>query len=618
MFIEKLGPHNIQTYTEMVQRAQLVEDTMAKVEGMRGKDISKPTFIKRGAVNTTGTFPNNNSNNYNNNKRPTPGKDYGMKKKIEVEETMTVEYCKFCNKPRHQADKCWKKVGACLRCGSHEHHIPNCPMLKDQAGRNQGVLKRQGCVNAVTQAELPEGAGGVGDPHTKPFFFPFSSAVTCTNCPLEVDQRKGDIHMINSKPQPPCFPSVALRPPPPPHPFAGRTATAGGHVICLPVIHNLRITPGLEAGSETEEDDLLERHNAWVVGLCGPRILAQNAPWLSACEHDRAGRRILNVTVLGVTFMSPLFGVVRLHARRVARTGHTAGIKDDKEMTYTVMDLGVTFRMRQPDPSRSASERAISRCRVLKATEDPFLGFVVVERQLDLSSMAVRLRVACEAHLYPFQVRKSRRLPTLRLVRNRTAVELGLYHQQCNLYFLFTSGDEKFEKVMKGFTICLVGALLFPSIENILEEENMSAVCGIWEGERLGPTVLAYLYIGLTAASLDSLVGLEGQIANHVPQLKTRIDWHDHLQSMPQNAFTCIPKPLLTKDLQTRLAPGVEIRLIGATEFMLYNAHRYFSQLGLPSHIFEGPSHLPSIMKRELRTNGDGEEIDKIKALWKI
>ncbi|MQL70345.1 hypothetical protein Taro_002651 [Colocasia esculenta] len=165
MFIEKLGPHNIQTYTEMVQRAQLVEDTMAKVEGIKGKDISKPTSIKRGSVDTTGTFHNNNNNNhYNNNKRPTTGKGYGMEKKIKVEETMMAEYCNFCNKPGHQADKCWKKSEACLRCGSHEHRIPNCPMLKDQVGRNQGVVKRQGRVKAITQAELPEGGvlGGWG------------------------------------------------------------------------------------------------------------------------------------------------------------------------------------------------------------------------------------------------------------------------------------------------------------------------------------------------------------------------------------------------------------------------------------------------------------------------
>ncbi|MQL67953.1 hypothetical protein Taro_000255 [Colocasia esculenta] len=158
MFIEKLGPHNIQTYIEMVQRAQLVEDTMAKVEGIKGKDISKPTFIKRGAVDITGTFPNNNNNNpCNNNKRPTTGKDYGMEKNIKVEKTTTMEYCKFCDKPGHQANKCWKKAGDCLRCGSQEHRISNCPMLKDQVGKNQGVVKRQGRVNAIMQAELPEG-----------------------------------------------------------------------------------------------------------------------------------------------------------------------------------------------------------------------------------------------------------------------------------------------------------------------------------------------------------------------------------------------------------------------------------------------------------------------------
>ncbi|MQM17465.1 hypothetical protein Taro_050438 [Colocasia esculenta] len=48
--------------------------------------------------------------------------------------------------------------------------------------------------------------------------------------------------------------------------------------------------------------------------------------------------------------------------------------------------------------------------------------------------------VTCEAHPYPFQVRESRRLLFLHLVRSRTIAKLGLYHQQCNLYFLFTSG----------------------------------------------------------------------------------------------------------------------------------------------------------------------------------
>ncbi|MQL97731.1 hypothetical protein Taro_030426 [Colocasia esculenta] len=83
MFIERLGPHNNQTNTKMVQRAQLVEDTMAKVEGMRGKDNSKLVFVKKGAPNIAPTFRNNNVNN--NNKRPNTGRDVVGDKRVKVE-----------------------------------------------------------------------------------------------------------------------------------------------------------------------------------------------------------------------------------------------------------------------------------------------------------------------------------------------------------------------------------------------------------------------------------------------------------------------------------------------------------------------------------------------------
>ncbi|MQL80436.1 hypothetical protein Taro_012875 [Colocasia esculenta] len=55
-----------------------------------------------------------------------------------------------------------------------------------------------------------------------------------------------------------------------------------------------------------------------------------------------------------------------------------------------------------------------------------------MERQLDLSSVAARLRGR--------PVRESRRLLALILVRSRTVAELGLHHQQCNLLSLYTSG----------------------------------------------------------------------------------------------------------------------------------------------------------------------------------
>ncbi|MQM13191.1 hypothetical protein Taro_046113 [Colocasia esculenta] len=61
--------------------------------------------------------------------------------------------------------------------------------------------KHHGCLNTLHQTLGDEftyfwgrveeflGAGEQGIAHTKPFFFPFLSAATCTNCLFEVDQR---------------------------------------------------------------------------------------------------------------------------------------------------------------------------------------------------------------------------------------------------------------------------------------------------------------------------------------------------------------------------------------------------------------------------------------------
>ncbi|MQL69877.1 hypothetical protein Taro_002180 [Colocasia esculenta] len=179
----------------MVQRAQLVEDTMAKVEGMRGKDNSKSVFVKKGAPNIAPTFRNNNVNN--NNKRPNTRRDVAGDKRVKVEGRQLAENCKFCDKPGHRAEECWKKLGACLKCGGCDHCIPDCPMLKDQPGRAQNVPRRQGRLNAVLEADLPEEGGMVEEllvaeelwnDHKKLIFFPIASATTCTDSHLEVDQ----------------------------------------------------------------------------------------------------------------------------------------------------------------------------------------------------------------------------------------------------------------------------------------------------------------------------------------------------------------------------------------------------------------------------------------------
>ncbi|MQL92380.1 hypothetical protein Taro_024996 [Colocasia esculenta] len=155
----------------MVQRDQLVEDTMAKVEGMRGKDNSKPVFVKKGAPNIAPTFRNNNVNN--NNKRPNAGRDVAGDKRVKVEGRQLAENCKFCDKPGHRAEECWKKLGAWLRCGSRDHRILDCPMMKDQPGRAQNAPRRQGRLNAVIEADLPEEGGmveGTISIHSPPTF----------------------------------------------------------------------------------------------------------------------------------------------------------------------------------------------------------------------------------------------------------------------------------------------------------------------------------------------------------------------------------------------------------------------------------------------------------------
>ncbi|MQL91646.1 hypothetical protein Taro_024262, partial [Colocasia esculenta] len=108
---------------------------MAKVEGMRGKDNSKPVFVKKGAPNNAPTFRNNNVNN--NNKRPNVERDVAGDKRVKMEGRQLAENCKFCDKPGHRAEECWKKLGSCLRCGGRDHRIPDCPMMKDQPVRKQ-------------------------------------------------------------------------------------------------------------------------------------------------------------------------------------------------------------------------------------------------------------------------------------------------------------------------------------------------------------------------------------------------------------------------------------------------------------------------------------------------
>ncbi|MQM23254.1 hypothetical protein Taro_056316 [Colocasia esculenta] len=41
--------------------------------------------------------------------------------------------CLHCYKPGHVAKECWRRIGACLRCGNSRHQLRDCPLLEESA-----------------------------------------------------------------------------------------------------------------------------------------------------------------------------------------------------------------------------------------------------------------------------------------------------------------------------------------------------------------------------------------------------------------------------------------------------------------------------------------------------
>ncbi|MQL80484.1 hypothetical protein Taro_012932, partial [Colocasia esculenta] len=115
-YITQLAPLDIQTYVEMVKKAQLLEDATNFTDRIKGKFMKKEM--------TSSPSPGKPTNGK---KRPfniSEGPSQERKPKAVVPNTPAKSNCKHCDKPSHTTDECWRKVGACLRYGSREHRIP--------------------------------------------------------------------------------------------------------------------------------------------------------------------------------------------------------------------------------------------------------------------------------------------------------------------------------------------------------------------------------------------------------------------------------------------------------------------------------------------------------------
>lgn len=104
---------------------------------------------------------------------------------------------------------------------------------------------------------------------------------------------------------------------------------------------------------------------------------------------------------------------------------------------------------------------------------------------------------------------------------------------------------------------------------------------------------------------------------NRFPKVKTRAEWRGLLDTLNRSGFTHIPAVLLHKSIQTCFSPGVDLKLITSTHFVLYNAHRCLCQLSLPRHVLPRLSHATPIKPRVIGTPDDEEEARSIAAIWK-
>ena len=80
---------------------------------------------------------------------------------------IALSFCGYCRKSNHMEVDCWKKDGRCLRCGSTEHRIANCPsLLREKKGTQQptqtdpGPSNREGTgMKSLVSSEDEEGTG---------------------------------------------------------------------------------------------------------------------------------------------------------------------------------------------------------------------------------------------------------------------------------------------------------------------------------------------------------------------------------------------------------------------------------------------------------------------------
>ncbi|XP_027156852.1 uncharacterized protein LOC113758021 [Coffea eugenioides] len=178
-----LAVAQINTFSDAVEKALRVENARLQVRNFQVKkrgfsassstqgDKGTPPKFGRGAGGgrqpgmTRGTPPRGGHNGR------------GPQRNVSQGSSASVARgpCGFYGKPNHTEDNCWRKEKRCLRCGSAEHQIANCPVLPREARvttqsskANSGQSKVEGTkpkvparVYSLEQQQVPDSSGVV-------------------------------------------------------------------------------------------------------------------------------------------------------------------------------------------------------------------------------------------------------------------------------------------------------------------------------------------------------------------------------------------------------------------------------------------------------------------------
>nr|XP_027076013.1 uncharacterized protein LOC113699855 [Coffea arabica] len=152
---EDLAVAQINTCTEILEKAQKIEIARAQIRNFHAKRRGVPggsqgpaqsdrnmpfPKIDRGAGG--GRFTSTSRGGTS--RGPQSGREQGRGVPQGGQTSAPRVSCGYCEKSNHTENNCWRKARKCLRCGSTEHQIANCPLINDAQLAGQSIFNLLG------------------------------------------------------------------------------------------------------------------------------------------------------------------------------------------------------------------------------------------------------------------------------------------------------------------------------------------------------------------------------------------------------------------------------------------------------------------------------------------